>query len=103
MNLKDEKDILEALQKKLSKKYKDVDIEKFLDLIYRVSILVCIEKDSEEKKNLQERKKTDEEKLEKLKEKEKLVVDLTETKKQKAKEIRKIDKIINNNALLVKE
>ena len=98
-----ENDLLNKLEDGLRKKYNEIDAEKILDLIYRLSILVCIERNDAENKRLQTERKKDEKELKRLKDKEGLVEELTELKKQKAKEIKKIDKTINNNELLIKE
>ena len=95
--------LLENLEKRLKQEYNEIDIEKLLNLIYRLSLIVCTERNKEEKKRLEAERKSDEEKLERLKNKEALIEELTNLKKKKAKEIEKLDKIINNNELLMEE
>ena len=68
--------LLENLEKRLKQEYNEIDIEKLLNLIYRLSLIVCTERNKEEKKRLEAERKSDEEKL---------------------------DKIINNNELLMEE
>ena len=103
MKKENEKNLLEQFENKLKSEYDDADIEKLLDLIYRVAIIVCVQRNNAEKVRLTEEKEWDEKELDRLNDKENLVVELTKTKKEKAKEIKKLDKIINNKDLLEKE
>lgn len=95
--------LLENLEKRLKQEYNEIDIEKLLNLIYRLSLIVCAERNKEEKKRLEAERKNDEKELERLKNKEALIEELTNLKKKKAKEIENLDKIINNNELLIAE
>ena len=95
--------LLQSLENKLNEEYNELDVEKLLDLIYRLSIIVCTQRNEKEKEMLQNERKNDEKELNRLKNKKNLVDELTELKKQKAKEIEKLDKIINNNELLIAE
>ena len=103
MKKKDQKDLLDILENQLKEKYNDIDIDKLLNLIYRISIIICIQRNKEEKERLIEEREWCEKKLERLEDKEKLVIELTKEKKEKAKEIKKIDEIINDKKLLKKE
>ena len=103
MKLENQKDMLEKLESQLTKFYDKSDVKQLLSLIYRLSILVCAKRNKNEKARLLDEKVWDEKALERLKDKEKLVKDLTEIKKQKTAEIKKIDKIITSDASLLKE
>ncbi len=103
MKLEKQKELLDKLVNELKKNYSEELINKFIDYIYRLSILICIARNPEEKKRLLEEKAWDESEIERLENKVKLVEDLTKTKKDKAKEIKKIDKILNDPELLKKE
>ena len=98
-----QKEPLENLEKELKNRYDEDNIEKLLEYIYKISILICVQRNEEEKTRLLEEKKWNEEKLEKLADKTNLVEELTKIKKQKAKEIKKLDKIMINDELLIKE
>lgn len=98
-----EKEQLEKLEEKLKTNYNSENIETLLDYIYRLSIIVCMQRNENEKKRLLDEKKWSEKELERLEDKETLVEELTKLKKKKAREINKLDKIINDNDLLLKE
>lgn len=103
MKQENQKEMLEKLEKELKRKYDNKHIEELLNYIYRLSIIICIQRNKNEKARLTDEKEWDEKELERLKDKNALVEELTEIKKKKAKEIKKIDKIINSNELLIKE
>ncbi len=103
MKLENQKDLMEKLEEKLKSEYDNDTVDKMLDLIYRLAIIICVQRNSSEKTRLLDEKEWDEQELEKLDNKEKLVIDLTNTKKQKAKEIKRIDKIMNDANLLEEE
>ena len=103
MRQENQKELLEKLEEKLKTEYTDEDVDKLLNLIYRLSIIVCIQRNKNEKKRLLDEKQWDEKELERLNDKEKLVIELTKIKKKKAKEIRKIDRMINDEELLKEE
>ena len=100
MRQENQKELLERLEEKLKTEYTDEDVDKLLNLIYRLSIIVCIQRNKNEKKRLLDEKEWDEKELERLNDKEKLVIELTKIKKKKAKEIRKIERMINVEELL---
>ena len=103
MRIEHQKDMLEKLKNQLIKHYNESDIDKLLRLIYRLSILVCVQRNENERKRLLDEKEWDMKELEKLNSKKDFVQELTEIKKQKAKEIKKLDEIINDEGLLLKE
>lgn len=103
MKLEKQEKILEKLEEKLKEEYDEASIEELLDLICRLSIIVCIERNQNEKKRLTEEREWDEKELEKLQNKEEFILELTRTKKEKAKEIKRLDEIINDENLLQKE
>ena len=103
MKLEKQKELLEKLENELSSMYDKENVEYLLKLIYRISILVCVQRNKTEKTRLIDEKKWDEKELLRLKDKQKLVEELTQTKKKKAKEIKKIDKMLSNQKLLEAE
>ncbi len=103
MKLENQKELLEKLKNKLEEEYNKGEIEKLLNLIYRISIIVCVQRNKSEKTRLLEEKAWDDKELERLRDKESLVIELTTIKKKKAEEIKKFDKMINDEALLTKE
>lgn len=103
MKLENQKELIKKLEDKLKTEYNEEIVEKFLTLIYRISIIICVHRNKNEKGRLKDERKWDEKELERLEDKEALVAELTKIKKQKAKEIKKIDEMINDEILLAKE
>ncbi len=103
MKLEKQEKILKKLEDKLKEQYDERNVEELLNLLYRISIIICIQRNKNEKKRLTEEREWDEKELERLSDKEKFTLELTKTKKEKAKEIGKLDEIINDENLLQKE
>ena len=85
MKQENQKDLLDELEEKLKSEYDKDDIEELLKLIYRLSIIVCVQRNKGEKIRLLDEKEWDEKELERLNDKENLVIELTKIKKKKAK------------------
>lgn len=103
MKMEKQKELLEKLEQELKRNYAQENVNELLDAIYRLSILVCISRNENEKKRLLEEREWNEKELARLSDKTKLVEELTKTKKKKRAEIKKIDTIINDSGLLLKE
>lgn len=103
MKFESQKELIKRLENKLKSEYASDVIDKLLDLIYKLAIIICIQRNENERKRILDEKEWDEKELERLYDKEKLVLELTQIKKVKATEIKRIDKIINDNTLLEKE
>lgn len=103
MKQESRKDQLEELEERLKEEYDADDVDNLLELIYRIAIMICVKRNKSEKTRLLDEMEWDKKELERLDDKEKLICELTKTKKEKAKEIEKIDRIINSNELLVNE
>ena len=103
MKLENQKDTMEKLEEKLKSEYDEDTVNKLLNLIYKISIIICTERNKKEKQRLLDEKEWDEKEFERLNDKKKLFAELTKTKKEKAKEIEKIDKMINDEILLAME
>lgn len=103
MKLENQKSTMEKLEEKLKKEFEPEDVYRLLNLIYKISIIICAERNNKEKQRLIDEKKWDEKELERLNDKKTLVTELTKTKKEKAKEIEKIDRMLNDEILLAKE
>ena len=78
MKLENQKEVMEKLEEQLKSKYNEEKIDKLLNLIYKISIIICTERNTTEKQRLLDEKKWDEKELEKLSDKQKLVEDITE-------------------------
>lgn len=103
MKLENQKDTMEKIEEKLKSEYEEEKVDKLLDLIYKISIIICTGRNKNEKQRLLDEKVWDEKELERLNDKKKLVAELTKTKKEKAKEIENIDKMLNDPILLAME
>lgn len=103
MKQEKQKDLLQKLEEELKRKYDEEKAKKLVDYICRLSILVCIKRNKTEKERLLEEKEWDKKELARLKNKTELVENLTKTKKLKMREIKRIDKILNDDELLLQE
>ena len=103
MKLGNQKNILEKLEEELTEKYDEDISKKLLNCIFKIAIIVCTSRNETEKARLLEEQKECEAKFEKLQDKTKLVEELTKLKKEKAAEIKKLDKILSDNSLLLQE
>lgn len=103
MKQEKQKELLEKLEEKLKTYYNKENVDQLLNNIYRLSILVCVQRNKNEKARLLDERDWDEKELSRLKDKKALVEELTATKKKKTNEIKKLDKIISSNRLLIEE
>ncbi len=103
MNQGVQKELLEKLEEKLKESYDKETINELLNLIYKTSIIVCTQRNKGERIRLLDEKEWDEKELARLSDKVALVEELTKTKKKKAAEIKKLDKIISSDHLLLEE
>ena len=103
MKLENQKDTMEKLEEKLKSEYDEDTVNELLNLIYKISIIICTGRNKKEKQRLLDEKLWDEKEFERLNDKKKLVAELTRIKKEKAKEIEKIDKMLNDEIALAME
>lgn len=96
-------DYVKVVQEKLIKKYGKENTNEILRQIYKISIIICTSKNEREKERLLEEKKDLEVELEKLKDKENLLAEISNFKKDTVKKIKEIDNILSNKNLLYKE
>ncbi len=98
-----QKELLEKFEDKLKSEYNPKKIEKLLNLVYKIAIIVCTQRNKNEKARLEDEKSWDEKELKRLSDTQNLVAELTKVKKEKGKEIEKIDKMLNDQILLAEE
>ncbi len=96
-------DYIEVIESCLSKQYGEEITKKILKTVCKLSVMICVEHNEEERARILKEKLSLEETVNKLKDKCKLLEDISKTKKQALKEIREIDKILNNDDLLQDE
>lgn len=96
-------DYLEVVETKLKEYYGEENIDIFLNYIYKISIIICTNKNKIEKNRLLDEKIDLETELDKLQNKTELLNRISNFKKEDLKKIRQIDNIINDKKLLEEE
>ena len=103
LNLKSLKSDLELLEKSFKLLYGEENALKFLLLIYKISIVLIVNENESERQRLLGERKWIEKEYNRLNNKNKLLEDVTNSKKVIMEKIKNIDLIINNKELLVEE
>ncbi len=93
-------DYIKIIQQELEKLYGKEIATNILKLIYKISIIICIEKNSREKERLRQEQEDLMEELNKMNNKEEFLASLSEIRKEQNKIIKQIDKIMNDKKLL---
>lgn len=96
-------DYIKLTEDKLIKDYGKDYTNKILNLIYKISIIICIQKNEVEKKRLLDEKEILQKELERLQDKTLLLNEISTIKKQALNKINDIDKILNDKKLLEEE
>ena len=96
-------DVLEYISNELLKLYSKEHVEKFIELIEKISILIYIKKSENESKRLKEEKEVLEIELKEIKDKRAYIERITEEKKKLTDKVKEIDLILNNKDLLLDE
>lgn len=96
-------DIVEYIHQELLKFYPEKTVNDFVQLIFKISILIYINISENEKKRLEEEKEIIENDLKEIKDKKLYIEKITQEKKNLTKEVKEIDLIINNRELLLEE
>ena len=96
-------DVIEFIYQELSKKYSEKTANKFIELFFKISILIYIEKSENENKRLSEEREILEKDLEEIKDKKSYIENTIEKKKRLTKELKQLDLIMNNRELLHEE
>lgn len=97
------KDYVKVVKETLKDMYKEENSKEILKLIYKISILICSEKNIREKERLIQEKEDLEEELNILENKPELLTKISDNKKTWLKQIGEIDAILNDRELLEKE
>lgn len=103
LNLKALKSDLELLEKSLKLLYGEEIASKFLELLYKISIILYVNENEQERQRLFEEKKWIEKEYNRLSNKKKLLEDITNSKKAIMNKIKDIDIILSNKKLLIEE
>lgn len=91
---------IEKFERKMNNIYSEKIASKIEEQVYIISIIENIKSNENAKENLLENKKHIEEELKKISNKKQYLQEIADNKKIIAKQIRTIDKVINNNNLL---
>ena len=70
MKFESQKELIKRLENKLKSEYASDVIDKLLDLIYKLAIIICIQRNENERKRILDEKEWDEKELERLYDKE---------------------------------
>lgn len=79
------------------------EIDEFVNLIFKISIIIYCKKDKKEKQRLDEELKFNIEEFQRLSNTGTLIEEITKSKQKSNREIKKIDKILNDKELMQKE
>lgn len=96
-------DIIENIKQKLLETYSEETINTFLELIFKISILIYINISESERKRLLEEKETLKLELEEIKNKKAYVEKISKEKKELTDKLKQIDLTINNKDMLLEE
>ena len=96
-------DYFDIFQAEIEKKYGKKSREEIIKKILKISIMTYFKYDNEFKNSILEQKKQIETFYDELQNKEEYISKISKSKKQKEKEIKRIDKIMNNKDLIAEE
>lgn len=96
-------DYMETMKNILQEKYGEANQKEFIKLIEKISVLLDLKYNKDDKEKYTQEKKEVEEKLNKISDKENFIETLTKEKKELAEDIKLIDEKISNKNLLQEE
>ena len=96
-------DYMELFKNKMEEEYGNEKAIEFIEHLNKISILIDVKFDKNDKKRILELKKDIEEKIEKIGDNKKFVEEITNEKRKLTNEIRNIDETINNKSMLQEE
>lgn len=96
-------DVMEIIKEELYSKLPKEVVDRFLFLIFKISIIIYIKVNKNENKRLSEEKSTIQDELEKIKNKKEYINNITKEKKELNKQLQKLDLILNDDTKLKEE
>ena len=96
-------DVVELIYQELLNMYPEKSVDKFMNLIFKISILIYINISENENKRLKEERETLELELQEIKDKKTYIEKVTEEKKNLTKQLKQIDLTLNDKELLFQE
>lgn len=102
-NTNEVKDIVKIIKEDLNKTYGEEITTKFLNIIFKLTIIIYINKSSIERKRLEDERNILTEELEEIKNKKDYIEKIINKKQELSKKIKELDLILNDKELLIKE
>ncbi len=96
-------DYVKLIKENLSLNYGEVFTNDMLNLIYKISIIICTQKNEVEKKRLLDEREVLQSEYKRLQDKKGLLNEISAIKKEALKRIKEIDNILNDKKLLEEE
>ncbi len=96
-------DIIQLIKENMNSIYEEKVVNEFLNILFRISIIIYIKKSQEERKRLSEEYKVIQEELEFIKDKREYVNNIINKKLELSKKLKEIDLILNDKNLLAQE
>ena len=96
-------DVIQTMKQILLEKYEQKTVEKLMQLVFKLSIIIYIQKSDNENKRLYEERQVLQTELEEMKDKKKYIEKITQKKRELSKELKEKDLILKDKDLLVKE
>lgn len=96
-------DYIKIIEKELKEKYGEELKEKIIQALKKIILVISSNNDEDERKKIEVLKKENDELLEKMKNKKNFLIEITNRKKEIAKQIKKIDNVLNDAEMLKEE
>ena len=102
-NTNEVKDIVKIIKEDLNKTYGEEITTEFLNIIFKLTIIIYINKSSIERKRLEDERNILTEELEEIKNKKDYIEKIINKKQELSKKIKELDLILNDKELLIEE
>ena len=99
----DNNDLIKQIEKILNDLYGEEIAKAFLNLIYKISIIIFINIDSNERKSILKEKEVLQQEFNKIKDKKRYIEEISNKKKELTLDLKKLDLILNNQEMLQQE
>ncbi len=96
-------DLIDIVKKDLLVNYEQKTVETFLKLLFKIAIIIYIQKSEFEKKRLKEEKEVIEDELNQIRDKKSYINNIINHKLELSKQVKEIDFILNDKEQLLKE
>jgi len=96
-------DVVELIYVELKKQYPEKTVDKFIELLFKISIIKYINISENENKRLKEEKELIEKELEEIKDKKLYINNISNQKKELTSRLKQMDLIMNNKEMLFEE